>query len=455
MIFRFSLFLLASLVGSLAHAQQRPVRLNAVTVIAETPIKVDAEFTFSNDGSTGNTALVRLIARSSDGMSRTLPPARLQIIPVGKAVKVRESINRPAGAGQIQTDQILAYVTITGRGAPIAYRETFQWSHTWPQTKAVVQSDNNFVSEADRLNAAIGDKEFDLADAMVSTWTKTGPFVGPGIHPLANLIDGLQNSITIPYIPYFIGYMQSWQKVRPSSPIAPVLEAMAHKKNALLAIQMPSPFHALHQNALSIQDPYLRKLFQDQLNLASLTLKNAKQIASGTPLYYSEALEVAILQQRPTSEVEAIFNEGIGRYPSYVPIYITMISYYGSPGPQQSIGKAEKLILRGLDTAVQSNQTDMLYAQLYSYLGSSFPTPFNLFAQTSVKWSRYKKGSEEIYRLFPFDFNLNAMASDACLVGDRDFYLKLRPLLRDRIVRKAWHFNISPDLCDKRYLAES
>ena len=456
MVIRISLFILACLMGSLAHAQQRPVRLNAVTVIAESPQKLDAEFVLTNEGSSGDTALVRFIARSNDGLILTKPPARLQIIPVGKTVKVRESITRPSGSGQVQTDQILAYVTISGRGAPKAYRETLQWTHVWPLIKSPVgQNDDNFVSEANRLIAVIGDKEFDLADAMVNTWAKTAPFVGPGIHPLANLIDGLQSTITIPYVPYFIGHMQSWQKARPQSPIAPVLEAMAHKKNALLALQMPTPFHALHQNALSIQDPYLQKLVQEQLDQAAVTLKRARPIASGTPLFYSEAIEVAILQQKPSSEIEAILNEGLGRYPSYVPLYITMLSYYGAPGSQQNIAKAEKLIQRGLDTAVPSGQADMLYAQLYSYLGSSVRAPFNLFAHSSVKWPRYKKGSEEIYRQSPTDFNLNVLASDACLVGDRETYLKWRPQLRNRIVRDAWHYNISPDLCDKRYLAES
>lgn len=456
MFIRVSFIFLASLLGSLAHAQQKPVHLISVTAIAETPQKIDAEFTFTNEGNTGSTALVRIVARSADGMIRTRAPAQLQLIPVGKSVKVRETIARPSGTGQKQTDQILAYVTITGQGPAVAYRETLQWTHHWPQIQAsAAQSDDNAISEADRLYAVIGDKEFDLADALVGSWTNTQPFVGPGIHPLSNLFVDMQNSINIPYVPYFIGHMQAWQKARPTSPVPLVLEAMAHKKNALLALQMNTPIHALHQNALSIEDPYIRKLVHDQLNQAASILKASKPLASKTPIFFSEAIEVAILQQKPSAEIEAILSDGLGRFPSYVPLYITMISYYGSPGRQQNIAKAEKLIQRGVESAVPSNQTDMLYAQLYSFLKTSVPEPFNVFSLPSVNWARYRKGSEALYRLFPSDFNLNVIASDACQVGDRETYLKWRPQLRNHIIKDAWHFNISPDLCDKRYLAES
>jgi hypothetical protein len=135
--------------------------------------------------------------------------------------------------------------------------------------------------------------------------------------------------------------------------------------------------------------------------------------------WYEGMLSVALAQSWPDPAYEAIYREGVTRFPGHMPLYFLKAARL-SP----RWGGSQAAYSRYIDSVVNATSKDM-GETMYARLNWSSWSP-KMFVNGQADWPRMKRGFERMTQDYPDSWNINAFAKFACLAGDAP---TLKPLI--------------------------
>lgn len=189
------------------------------------------------------------------------------------------------------------------------------------------------------------------------------------------------------------------------------------------------------------------KLFRERMEKAEKVLLETKSYSSRMPIWYQYMIGVQSALGRPEDERDKVFLEGVKRFPTYYPIYFTMLGYL-EPKWGGTWRTVDNMIKWSVDHT-RKKEGDSMYARLY-WIESD--PQVNLFKDTFASWPKMKQGFEDLMARHPKSkWNLNNFARFACLAGDRRTFLKLRKQIGKNVIDDAWPENTSLDLCETKF----
>ena len=193
------------------------------------------------------------------------------------------------------------------------------------------------------------------------------------------------------------------------------------------------------------------ELFNFRTEMAAAGLREIRTRAAGNPFWYQLALQLGIDQQADDEELDALFEEGVRKFPDYLPIYSARLRKL-MPRWGGTQDKIEQFIVIAAESRRGRYTPDELYARLYATYSSMEEDEINIFAAGNADWPRVQDGFDALRRRHPrSDFILNQYANLACAAGDSEKYRSLRPVVDGRRSSTAWTEKRSLKKCDELF----
>lgn len=138
-----------------------------------------------------------------------------------------------------------------------------------------------------------------------------------------------------------------------------------------------------------------RKLFFERLDKANTVLKQARSMPEKDPYFYSVALTVALGQEWPKADYDALVAEAHAFAPDYweydtARAYSLLPRWHGGPGDWEAYA-AQTAARRG-------SLGPELYARIVIYMSSVYD---NVFSETKASWPKTRAGLEIMRRKYP------------------------------------------------------
>jgi membrane associated rhomboid family serine protease len=167
------------------------------------------------------------------------------------------------------------------------------------------------------------------------------------------------------------------------------------------------------------------------------------------PLWYVLSLSLGQERSATADSLRGVFDEGIQRFPQYLPLYRQMLRLVAPGRPYEKIDS----LIRDISQA--HAQTDVaLYARLYLTYSELAQDQVNIFSEALAQWPLMKAGLIELRRKYPAsDYFLNAFAKSACEADDLTQLASVRPLLDARFAPDVWSARVSLAACDEKLKA--
>ena len=199
-----------------------------------------------------------------------------------------------------------------------------------------------------------------------------------------------------------LDHLQKWSKEYPESTTAKV---------ALASYYMEFAWHARGQGYANTVTDNGWKLFNKYTEQASIELKSISQEGKADPRWYDSMLMIGLAKKWSKKRLDAIYEEGITRFPLYLPLYFNKSTYlaprwYGSNQELRSY----------IEESVARTRKD-LGETLYARLNWSLWT-MDMFTNGQANWGRMRKGFERIVKDYPDEWNVNNFAKFACIAQD-------------------------------------
>lgn len=172
--------------------------------------------------------------------------------------------------------------------------------------------------------------------------------------------------------------------------------------------------------------------FRERLAKAHTILDQSKSLAP-CPVWWSARMKVALGQQEPPAEYEALFQQAKALEPLFfgydiARAYYLLPRWYGEPGDWEAA--AEKEIERPGGLGHES------YARVVSEQAGFHD---NVFKESKASWRKTKKGFDEMRARYPDSKGLlNNYCRMACFAGDREQAKKLFVEIGDDKIQSEW-----------------
>jgi hypothetical protein len=153
------------------------------------------------------------------------------------------------------------------------------------------------------------------------------------------------------------------------------------------------------------------KLFRERLEEGRNTLEALDAKAKDDPGWYECMLDVGRSQGWPRKKFDAVFTEGVGKYPDYLPLYFLRMVFY-SPNWYGSLDDQKRVIEEAV-ARTRGNLGETLYARLNWQIQTK-----TMFGDGQADWPRMRSGFERIMKDYPDRWNLNNFGRFACMAGD-------------------------------------
>jgi hypothetical protein len=279
-------------------------------------------------------------------------------------------------------------------------------------------------------------------DDFITTASRSIGDLPDGESTLAGIFDGLDRVFESGSfdLPALLGRTSDWRYAAPRS-INPVLaESMIFDMSAW-AVRGHG-----YANTVS---PESWQVFAYRVEMARASLDEIQERAKGSPVWYTQALDVGLDQSLTAAELRKIFDSGVAIAPDYGPLYNRMLRIL----LPRWLGSREDLA--GFIETVTDKPVEpdfMLYARLYWGYSSLEEDKVSVFDEGLAHWAIVETGFDRLVERYPkSDFILNGYAKFACIANDRDKFLSLRPKLRGRFSSAAWSDAVSLKSCDSRF----
>jgi hypothetical protein len=190
------------------------------------------------------------------------------------------------------------------------------------------------------------------------------------------------------------------------------------------------------------------QLFRQRLEKAEDILTLTKSYSANLPPWYRDMIEVEGALGRPEEARAKIFLEGVRRYPSYYPIYFTMLNFL-LPKWGGSWETVDKMVEWSVEHTKEVEGNSM-YARLYWVVAGD--PQVRLFKDTMASWPKMKLGFEDLMARHPQSkWNLNNFARFACMAGDGETFSALRRKIGKDVSGDAWTGNTPLELCEEKF----
>lgn len=216
-------------------------------------------------------------------------------------------------------------------------------------------------------------------------------------------------------------FFADWRKALPTSKVRPAAEALSWDSRA---------WAARGNGFASSVSPEGWKLFHEYLQRASAVLAEGEAAGKQSPLWFNEALGLAGSLGEPSAVLDAIFDEGTGKFPLYLPLYQTRLNFLM---PQWG-GDYDHIdaFIRGAVRRTQSTEGTLFYMALYNQVLDGFHGD-DFFQTTKASWKLMNHAFEDMMTQQPNASLMNRWATLACLAEDRDALRRLMEEIGPRV----------------------
>ena len=289
--------------------------------------------------------------------------------------------------------------------------------------------------------------DYDSLESMMRRASTSMPDLPDGGSTYAGIVGGLMALFdygTLDPLEAF-GRTSDWRRVVKDSVAADLVEAMLFRTWAW------SVRGHGYANSVSTQ---AWALFAHRTEMAAATLKDTADRASANPLWYQLSLSVGRDQSLGVDDLRAIFDQGIARFPQYLPLYGEMLRI-SMPRWGGSYEKVNQLITdASAKSSIDSGQE--LYARLYWMYSSLEDDDIDIFTDASANWQTMKQGFKALINRYPTsDVVLNAFEKFACIGEDAEQYRAARSGVESHLAATAWSDKVSLKVCDGKFAEQA
>lgn len=195
--------------------------------------------------------------------------------------------------------------------------------------------------------------------------------------------------------------------------------------------------------------PQAMEVYLARAEMAAMALRDAPASAHASPLWYESSLAVGRDQSIPEERRRAIFDEGMTKFPDYIPLYQQMLTNL-MPRWGGSIWVEDEFIAAAARKRGGGQIDPASYARLYLIYGNLEGDDLNVLESAQADEKIMKAGVEELRKRYPrSDYILNAVARYYCIDNEYPAYHAIRPLLDAHPASAAWPDKLSIASCDK------
>ena len=226
-----------------------------------------------------------------------------------------------------------------------------------------------------------------------------------------------------------------WRRQAPASTLRPIAEAFAWQQRA---------WTSKGSRCYAQRPSSSRKAFNDLVERAANALREGEAAGQRSPLWHTAALLVAGAQARPAEELDALFDAGTQRFPSYEPLFAARMTFL-----LPEWGGDFQLVDRFIRASVERTKAAEgrgMYARLYLELARG-PACGDLFDQSLVAWSSLRDAFEDMIQRHPDPWNLNLYGTFACRMRDVDTTAWLLGELGAKANLGIWSTGITTEGC--------
>jgi hypothetical protein len=314
---------------------------------------------------------------------------------------------------------------------------------------AAAEESNDFMNSPEWLATKyVGAGQWQELDALIEKLAASGERAEDGRYRLYLVTSEIQEWLGLWNQEQDSQFQQGFAEYRkgmPASAFASVLAVMQVHAAA---------WRARGTGYASTVTPEGWALFKERNQRAWQMLLACKSSSGRLPIWYELAIKIAADAGVPQREQDAIFKEGIQRFPGYHSIYFTYTRQF-SPLWGGDYESADAFI-RGQAAAAHNQEGDVLYARLYWLLDQLGNGDADFFVESLVDWQRMRGGFELLMKQFSASaWNQANFTAFACRANDAPTYWKLRKKVDRGQFQRAAPRGISLEVCDERFTVRS
>lgn len=361
-------------------------------------------------------------------------------LPPGSHVTTTVKLIRPAYTEATRTDRIAVYAH-NGHEYPF-HRKVFDQPIEWPAvTKLPTDASPSWSSVVFAFNTG----DYNDIDRIVNYWTDSSQFDRDGDWKIDQFYRQLNSRFSHDR-PSVLKKIREWRNSQPTSRAGALAEAMYWVQYAEYIQGYVAPGQARDADTLRVVRQYHAN--------AEKILAASKPYASSVPLWYELRLRMAINGGMDEKTVSKRFEDGALAFPKYQTLYIVMARHLVQAGNQPRWSEIMALADR-LDATTRLDNP-WAYANLISMVNFAVANTIpDLFSTRIASWPRVKESWKQLISRYPSAYNLNRYAAIACQARDSDAFSTALGKMGDRVLPKEWPYNISVDVCKKRFLLNS
>lgn len=155
-------------------------------------------------------------------------------------------------------------------------------------------------------------------------------------------------------------------------------------------------------------------IFQQRIAQAREVLEKSAAVSKQSPLWYENMQTIAIAQAWSEEDFLRLFREGTSKEPTYYFLYFSAADYL-LPRWHGSAARLAEFVDEAVKVTEQQ-EGKTLYARIYWSL--LWALQDRTFSPGYADWPRMRQGFEDIVRVYPDNWNLNAFAYYACMAKD-------------------------------------
>ena len=217
---------------------------------------------------------------------------------------------------------------------------------------------------------------------------------------------------------------KTWVKESPKSPMGNVMVA---------EVRISRAWQIRGTGYASTVSPQQWMKFNELVQSAKDYLLQTRKYSEVDPWWYERMLRIAIWQSKPEIEFRTLLDQALATHPTYFGVHMAAVDYY-SPKWGGSLLKIEEISQRvtsKLPVAIR----DTTYARLYSYVYQEYMRDNSEARVNCPQWIR---GSEDIVKLHPTQYNYNLAAIAATKCSNRSVARKYFQLIGDTPNLSLW-----------------
>lgn len=155
--------------------------------------------------------------------------------------------------------------------------------------------------------------------------------------------------------------------------------------------------------------------FRALLARARALLDQHKEALVSNPQWYAMRLDIGGASSESRANVQAIFDEGVQRWPAYQPIWLTRLHYL-APKWGGSTAQMVDLVARAGRTPTETDGVGLVARLLWA---ADRDDALDLVRQPGIDWPLVKKSQDDVLDRYPDNVNVQLAVLEACHRPDK------------------------------------